>query len=467
MIGLGMRTKALAVRYCGQKRSRKMGKWLEFGGGSAFAWDLGCFRLLLSLEIFTSRSSELCLSETVGLSVGSAPDSVDRDRHRVVELLSHSDQCSQVNWSSWKAFTCFEKKKKKDAGAVWYVFEVKFRQSDAKAVILDCWVSVLPQNPSIAIDIASSSCSRTVTTVSAGELVELESLLVLNINLGKVEAERWCQGGGDSRSAKYCRSNRKLELAKMSCQAGGRRLDFADACTTHGVKSRCDSSENGFPERKWRPRTRMSFFFVFGSKSFSCTAAIHSARLCGSFGKECRSRVDPALARRVQAISTHDCGIFLAGSLTVEAKKRKKKAKNPYGRHLSYLYIEHKAVERKKNEVLLDRSLSTQLQTRTSVRNERQWSFSRRFFCLLADIKFSAKVSARGLVLHNKFETGKRTYKTHLPWSSRLLPVEWRERTVRWFFFVGVGHRPSIRDRLLHRSLGFAEQTTTSNFGQI
>ena len=36
-------------------------------------------------------------------------------------------------------------------------------------------VSVLPQNPSIAIDIASSSCSRTVTTVFAGELVELES----------------------------------------------------------------------------------------------------------------------------------------------------------------------------------------------------------------------------------------------------------------------------------------------------
>ena len=65
----------------------------------------------------------------------------------------------------WKAFSCFEKKKKKDAGAVWYVFEVKFRQSDAKAVILDCRVSVLPQNPSIAIDIASSSCSRTVTTI--------------------------------------------------------------------------------------------------------------------------------------------------------------------------------------------------------------------------------------------------------------------------------------------------------------
>ena len=56
----------------------------------------------------------------------------------------------------------------------------------------------MPQNPSIAINIASSSCSHTVTTVFAGELVELESLLVLNINLGKVEAEQ-CQDG-DSRS---------------------------------------------------------------------------------------------------------------------------------------------------------------------------------------------------------------------------------------------------------------------------
>ena len=63
-------------------------------------------------------------------------------------------------------------KNKKDAGAVWYVFRVKFRQSDAKAVILNRRVLVLPQNPSIATDIASSSCSRTVTTVFAGELVE-------------------------------------------------------------------------------------------------------------------------------------------------------------------------------------------------------------------------------------------------------------------------------------------------------
>ena len=70
-----------------EKDQKLTGVWR----GSAFALDLGCFLLLLSLEIFTSRSSELCFSETVGSSVGSAPESVDRDRHRVVKLLSHSD----------------------------------------------------------------------------------------------------------------------------------------------------------------------------------------------------------------------------------------------------------------------------------------------------------------------------------------------------------------------------------------
>ena len=64
---------------------------IEFGCGSASAWKLGSFPLVLNLEIFTSHSSELCLSETVGLGVGSAPEPVDCDQHRVVELLSHSD----------------------------------------------------------------------------------------------------------------------------------------------------------------------------------------------------------------------------------------------------------------------------------------------------------------------------------------------------------------------------------------
>ena len=125
-------------------------------------------------------------------------------------------------------------------------------------MILDHPVLVLPQNPSIAIDIALLSCSCTVTTVFAGELVELESLLVLNVNSGKVEAEQ-CKAVILDQILSY----RKLELAKLSCQAGGRRLSLRDACTTHGVKSGCDSSENGFPERKWWQRTRPSFCFWF------------------------------------------------------------------------------------------------------------------------------------------------------------------------------------------------------------
>ena len=38
----------------------------------------------------TSGSLDRCLSETVGSSVGSAPEPVDIDQDRVVELLSHS-----------------------------------------------------------------------------------------------------------------------------------------------------------------------------------------------------------------------------------------------------------------------------------------------------------------------------------------------------------------------------------------
>ena len=106
----------------------KIGFWLDFGGGSAFAWILGCFPLLLSLEIMTSRSSELCLSEIVGSSVGSAPEPGDHNRDPVIELLFHSDH-GVSGWTGWVGkWSCFEKKRKKerkekkDAGAVWEVF---------------------------------------------------------------------------------------------------------------------------------------------------------------------------------------------------------------------------------------------------------------------------------------------------------------------------------------------------------
>ena len=51
-----------------------------------------------------------------------------------------------------------------------------------RCMILNHRVPVLPQNPSIAIHIATSSTrTAAVTTVFAGELVKLESLLVLII----------------------------------------------------------------------------------------------------------------------------------------------------------------------------------------------------------------------------------------------------------------------------------------------
>ena len=114
-------------------------------------------------------------------------------------------------------------------------------------MILDRRVSVLPQNPSTAIDIESSSCSRTVTTVFAGELVdvELESLFVLNINFGKVEAER-CQGG-DSGSDIVLQGARTGQDVLPGWRPA---FVFANACTTHYVKSGCDSCENGFLQRK-------------------------------------------------------------------------------------------------------------------------------------------------------------------------------------------------------------------------
>ena len=138
----------------------------------------------------------------------------------------------------------------------------------------------------------------------------------------------------------------------------------------YGVKSGCDSSENGFP-KKLTATDKTVFLFLVPNPS--AVRRQSTALACvGSFGKEKRwSRVDPAPARRVQAIITRDCGILLEGSLTVEAKKakKKKKAKTSYGLQLSYLYIEHKAVERKNDEVLRDRSLFT---PDTNHGNERQ-----------------------------------------------------------------------------------------------
>ena len=80
--------------------------------------------------------------------------------------------------------------------------------------------------------------------------------------------------------------------------------------------------------------THTTVFLVFGSKSFCCRAAIHSARLC--IVRDWRNvgpGVDPAPARPVQPIITYDCGILLEKSLTwnrPSKKKKKKKKKSPW-----------------------------------------------------------------------------------------------------------------------------------------
>ena len=52
------------------------------------------FPLLLSDEIITCGSWEICLSETIGSSVGPAREPLDRDQDRIVELLSQP----QYSW---------------------------------------------------------------------------------------------------------------------------------------------------------------------------------------------------------------------------------------------------------------------------------------------------------------------------------------------------------------------------------
>ena len=88
------------------------------------------FPLLLSLEIFTGRSSELCLSKTVGLSFGSGQEPVDRDRsrQRVVELLSRTVFSGKL--VELESLLVLKKKTLVQYGMF-------FRQIDAKAVILD------------------------------------------------------------------------------------------------------------------------------------------------------------------------------------------------------------------------------------------------------------------------------------------------------------------------------------------
>ena len=253
--------------------------------------------------------------------------------------------------------------------------KVQAKRCQGGRVILDCRVSVVPQNPSIAIDMASSSCSRTVTTVFAGKLVELESLLVLNINLGKVEAER-CQGG-DSRS----------DIVLQKAWTGEHVLPgwrpafvFADACPTHGGKS------GMWRVWEWLSRKKMTAtdttVFCFGFQILLLYGG-YPQRSPVWILREGETPVPGRSCTSTTSAADHHTRLrhFLGGIAHRRSKKKKQeKAKNSYGLHLCYLYIEHKAVERKNKEVLRNRRLFTQLQTRTSIRNERQWSFAWIFF---------------------------------------------------------------------------------------
>ena len=165
--------------------------------------------------------------------------------------------------------------------------------------------------------------------------------------------------------------------------------------------------------RKKMTATDTTVLFVFGSKSFCSAAAIHCARLL-CVDPSGRRRAGPGSIMHQHHTVTTSAGdyhtrlrLFLGGIAHRRSKKKQKskKAKNSYGLHPSYPYFEHKAVERNNNEVLRNRNLFTLLQTRTSIRNERQWSLARIFLPTVAAIKFRATVSARSLLLAESGET--------------------------------------------------------------
>ena len=150
-------------------------------------------------------------------------------------------------------------------------------------------VSVLRQNQSIAIDIVSLTCSRTVITVLAAWTGRVGKFTCFQKKkrkkkrrwcsmkglLGKVQAD-WCQCH-DSRSDSVLP---KAELAKTSS------LAFVFAAPVHFARREVRM----WLDWEWLSQQKMTgtdktVFFVLGSKSFCCTAAMHIARLCGSFGK--------------------------------------------------------------------------------------------------------------------------------------------------------------------------------------
>ena len=181
-------------------------------------------------------------------------------------------------------------------------------------------------------------------------------------------------------------SHRKLEQAK-GCPAtkpGWRAAFlFAESCTTHGVKLGCDSSENGFPEKNDGHGHDRLFLFLVPNPSAVRRLSTALACMDPSERKNAGPRSPaPALARRVQAIKT------------VQAKKKKKKTPWPYNAlETSTLNMQRHQARMKNSEQ--QKSLPTNPHT-----NMHTAEFSADFLptiLIMADIKFRAEVSARGL----------------------------------------------------------------------
>ena len=129
------------------------------------------------------------------------------------------------------------------------------------------------------------------------------------------------------------------------------RWHFLCGCTTHGVKSGCDSSQNDFSpppqKKKWLPRTRLSFFyFWFQVLLLYGSTCVHSTHLWilreGEKqvpGRSCTSTISAANHY------TQLCRFSWRNrSLETVQGQKKKKEKEPVAlQYLSNLYIKHEA----------------------------------------------------------------------------------------------------------------------------
>ena len=190
-------------------------------------------------------------------------------------------------------------------------------------------------------------------------------------------------------------SYRKIELAPRRL----RRCCLC-RCTTHGVKSGCDSSENGFHERKWRPQTRLSFF-SFGSKSFCCTAAIHALACVDLLGRRNAGPGSILEQHDECSQSSRTTVTFSWRNCSLETAQAKKKEKNLslYGLTMPQQPL-HWTWSGTKQEWGSSEEQKS-LHTTPHMNFHCKWtqrSFAQIFLPTMADIKFrTSESSARGL----------------------------------------------------------------------